>query len=548
MAPGCGYTFDQVECAEVGEHFCVPRADRACAFIEEVCVHTKSVYARRRFRLEDWQRDGIIRPLFGEVRYDGQWKRYVRRYTIAHICLGRGNGKSELAAAIVLLLLVGDDEESAEIYGAAKDSKQAGKVGEVVRRMYELSPVLNRRLIYNRQARRLIDPRTNSYYEVITSDAKGELGHNASGAVIDELLTQATPELYDTLRTAQGKRPQSMLLGFTTASNDPSGFLATLHTEMQRVADDPNRAPHIFTFIRTTPPEQDPWDEANWYYANPGLGRFLSIETLRQEAVEARNDPTKENTFRQFRLNQFVQQATRFIPLHLWDACQGEVMLRPDWMVDRLRGSVAYAGLDLSAKFDLTAWCLIVPSGDRLWALWRFWLPEAAVADVDARLGGKLRPWIREGWLTPTEGETIDYESIYAQIAHDASVYHLRSLDYDPWSGEAVMQEVRRRTRLRDDQTIPIPQTYAGMTGPMTELMSSLKDGLLCHAGNPVARWNADSVEVKSPTDNPDLVRPVKPQRGASGKRVDGVVALALALGGWKRATARSYDVLESVM
>lgn len=110
------------------------------------------------------------------------------------------------------------------------------------------------------------------------------------------------------------------------------------------------------------------------------------------------------------------------------------------------------------------------------------------------------------------------------------------------------MQEVRRRTRLREDQTIPVAQTYAAMTGPMTELMASLKEGLLAHGGNPVARWNADSVEAKSPADNPDLVRPVKPQRGASGKRVDGVVALALALGGWKRATSRRYDVLESVM
>jgi hypothetical protein len=45
------------------------------------------------------------------------------------------------------------------------------------------------------------------------------------------------------------------------------------------------------------------------------------------------------------------------------------------------------------------------------------------------------------------------------------------------------------------------------------------------HAGNPVARWMADSLEAKTPRDDPDRVRPVKPDRAKSGKRIDGMVS-----------------------
>ena len=535
----CGYTLDGRECRRRGDHFCEPRADRAVKFITEVCVHTKSVWARKRFRLRPWQSDEIIRPLFGQVRWDAQWGCYVRRYSVAYVTMGRGGGKSELAAAIVLLLLVGDDEESAEVYGAARDTKQAGKVGDVARRMVELSPVLSRRLVYNRQSRRLADAKTNSYYEVIPGDAMGELGHNASGAVIDELLTQASADLWDALRTAQGKRPQSLLMGFTTAGNDPSGFAAQLHAEMVRVSEDPARAPHVFTFIRSTAADADPWDEASWYAANPALGDFLGLETLRQEAAEARNEPAKENAFRQFRLNQWVQQASRWMPLHVWDACAGEVALNPGWVRPRLRGRVAYCGLDLSARFDLTAWCMLVDDGDRVAALWRFWLPESSVAELDKHLSGRVAQWVRDGWLTATEGDVIDYERIYADIEADGAEFKVASVAYDPWSTEPVMQQLRQRLRLRDEQTYPVPQTYAGMTGPMTGLMELVRSQQLMHGGNPVARWHADSVEVRSPADSPELVRPVKPKRGATGKRVDGIAALALAADARARRPAR---------
>lgn len=527
--PDCGYTFRDVTCGEAGEHFCVPRADRAQAFIEELLPHTKGKWARRPFILTGWQSDGIVRPLFGTVVWSDEHDRYVRRYRLAWIELARKNGKSELDAAIALLLLVGDDEESAEIYGCAVDRDQARKVFDVAARMVKLSATLSKRLTVKAHAKRIVDEQTGSYYEVIASDAAGNLGHNPHGVIFDEVLTQKSGDLWDSLRTAMGTRVQPLMVGTTTAGSDPASFAARQHQEMARVAEDPGRAPHVFVFMRNTPRDADPWDEANWAQANPALGDFLSVEALRQEALEARNDPAKENAFRQFRLNQWVQQSTRWMPLHVWDAAAGEIAATPDWVDGRLSGR-CFGGLDLSSTTDLTALAWLFPDVEGGAAvLWRFWLPESQVAVLDRYTGGQMSVWVRDGWVTATDGDVIDYDAVYDQFDVDRSKFKIVDVSYDRWMAEPVRQELARRKV----DGFPVGQGFGGISHPMKELMRLVKSGELRHFGNPVARWMVDAVEVKR--DDAENIKPVKPARDKSGKRIDGVVALAMAIDGWMR-------------
>ncbi|MBB5154971.1 terminase large subunit domain-containing protein [Saccharopolyspora phatthalungensis] len=313
--PECGFTLDGKSCRKRGNHFCRQRAAHAVAFCAELCVHTKDKWARRPFVLSTWQRSDIIEPLFGEVTWDPEWESYVRRYQIGWIELARKNGKSELLAFIALYLLVGDDVEGAEIYGCAMDRGQAAKVFDVAARMVKLSPVLSARLVVKDHIKRIIDERTGSYYEVVAADAAGNLGHNPHGVVFDEVLTQRDARLWDAMRTGMGTRMQPLMVAATTAGDDPASFARSEHNECVRIMDDPDRARHRFAYVRNVPEDADPWDERNWPKANPALGDFLSIRSLRQEAEEAKNDPSKENAFRQYRLNQWVQQAHRWMPM-----------------------------------------------------------------------------------------------------------------------------------------------------------------------------------------------------------------------------------------
>ncbi|HEY9369257.1 terminase large subunit [Streptomyces sp.] len=547
--PVCGYTFRELTCPKRGAHYCEPRANRVVQFFAQLLVHTKGPSARKAFVLKSWQEHHVIRPMFGEVAWSDQWGRYSRRYRVAHIVVARKNGKSELVAGIFLYLLVGDDEESAEVYGAARDTKQAGKVFEPALRMVQLSPPLSKRLKHIKNARRLVDEKTASHFEIITADALGELGHNPHGFYLDEVLSQRDDSLWTTMRTAAGARTQPLLVCMTTETNDPASFGAGMIDEADRVMTDPQRAPHVFAYVRKAPRTEeeldrlrrffpgepdlpvslDVWDEANWKWPNPALDDFLSREALRQEALEARNEPKKENSFRQFRANQRVQQATRYVPMDLWDACTGAVAPNPDWLRPRLAGRKCWAGLDLSSKLDLTAWALLFADGT---VLWRFWAPEAVVPLLDEHTDGAFSGWVRDGWVTATDGDTIDYERVYADIVADHEAFAIAGITYDKWCGEPVRQAVESMTGLEMYES---NTTYERMTPPMKEFMVLLKDETLRHGGNPVAWWMADNLEAKSPTDDPDRIRPVKPNRDASGKRIDGMPALFFAIDGRMR-------------
>ncbi|WP_237048122.1 terminase large subunit [Lentzea guizhouensis] len=471
--------------------------------------------------------------MFGEVRWDAEASCYVRRFRIAWIEIARKNGKSELLAFVALYMLVGDGVESAEIYGCARDTEQARLVFNVAARMVKLSPVLSRRLRVIEHSARIVDEKTNSVYQVVPADALGNLGSNPSAVIFDEVLTQPDGSLWHAMRTGMGTRLEPLLIAATTAGNDPTSFAKAEHDECVKIAENPARAPHRFVYLRNLPEDADPWDEANWHIANPALGDFLSLQALREEAIEARNDPARENVFRQFRLNQWVSQASRWMPMHLYALCTGTTSTPPDRLRELHAGRPAWGGLDLASKMDLTAWCLIVPAGidDRASALWRFWLPETAVEALDKRTDGKISQWVEQGWITATDGEVIDYDIIEADITADTGLVRVADISYDEWSGEPVRQRLERRTGV---PMYPVPQTYKGMTHGMTELMALTKSRTWSHHGNPVAEYCFDSVEVRHPAGEPDLIRPDKPERGKTGKRIDAVPTAAMAVGGWK--------------
>ena len=552
----CGYTFDGKTCSKRGAHYCEPRADKVVRFHAELLVHTKGPFARRALILEAWQEIDIYRPLFGEVIWSDDWGCYVRRYTQAIIVLARKNGKSAIASGMALYLMCGDDEESAEVYGAAKDTKQARKVWEPAKRMRDLSPVLSKALGVNINEKRIFHEASGSFYEMITADALGELGHNPHGFVLDEALSQADGSLWESLVTGAGARLQPLFVLITTETNRPESWGSTMIDQAEKIQEDPARAPHVFVYVRRAPRTEDQlerlrrmfprhpdlprsldvWDEANWRWPNPALGTFLSIESLRRDAVDARNDPTKENGFRQFRCNQRVSQVTRWMPMHLWETGPNVQLVDED----DLAGRVCFAGLDLASTTDLACWALLFPpeepDGPVRW-LWRYWCPEAQLPALDRYTGGKATQWVRQGFLIATEGDWIDYDgdedglsngkpSIHLQIRRDKESYRIRTAGYDPKEATATAQHMQRIGL----DVHPVAQGYA-LSEALKELMRLTKAGRNQHGGHPVTNWCADNAETK--TDDLERIKLIKPVRSASSARVDGIAAGATAIRTW---------------
>ncbi|WP_136244775.1 terminase large subunit [Mycobacterium intracellulare] len=538
------------ECAERGDHFCVPRADHVCGFFEDLLMHTKGTQFRKRFLLRDWQRDEILRPLFGRVVWSQEHRTYVRRYRIAYIEMARKNGKSQILAGIMLYLLFSDGEQSAELISVAKDREQASAVFNVASQMVLLQPVLSKAAKVVPSTKRIVKPGSNSVYMVKAADGGRLLGGNPSGVAADEILAWPTPsgaEVWNALRSGMGSldRRQPLMVAATTAPAADESFGAELHRRMVRVIEDPEREPHVFAWIRNLPLDADIYDERNWAVPNPALGDFLSLEEMRLMAVEARNDPIAELAFRRFQMNQTLGSEVHWMPMHLWDECAGTIFGDAQAALDAFAGRECWMGIDLAGRQDLTSVCYIFPAEDSVDAVWRHWMPREAYERLNRANGGILAKFVEDGWLTVTEGNVLDFNAVYDAIESDGQRFTVLGIDADRWSSDPVLQEIGSRVYVHEDNVMAYTNDFQHMSDSMHRLFEMVKERKFRHHGNPLARWCFDCCEARLHTQDPDLIMPAKIKRDQSNNRIDAVPAAIMALKAWWERGRDVYSAYE---
>lgn len=510
-------------------------ADRAVFFIESL-KHATGEYAGRNFHLMPWQRD-IICKLFGTLNPDG-----TRQYRTCYVTVGRKNGKTELGAAIALYGLFADDEPGAQIYSAASDRQQAGLLYHAAEPMIRQATALAKRAKIIDSQKRVVVHSTNSYYQVLSAEAYSKHGLNAHFTLFDELHAQPDRELWDVLTTSGGSRRQPLIFVMTTAGYDHNSIGWEIHNyacKVQRgIINDPTFLPIIYQV-----PEDSDWtDEKCWQLANPALGAFRNIDEMRTLCKRAQETPALEMTFRRLYLNQWVNSVQRWLPMDKWDSCNGKV--NPD----DLRGRDCYAGLDLASTTDLTALSYVFPYTDGHYkTLLHFFIPEDTMREHERKDRVPYSEWAKKGFITATPGNVIDYSFIQHKICEDRLLYNIRELAFDRWGAAKLMTDLQEVDFVIDPKQagdgrpllVPFGQGYASMSAPTKELMNIVLSKKLAHGGNPVLRWNADNMVVASdPADN------LKPDKAKATQRIDGIVALIMALG---RAVLHPLDDGKSV-
>lgn len=490
------------------------KAQRVVRFIEAL-RHTKGEFHGQPFHLLPWQ-EKIIRDVFGTVRDDDPT---IRQYTTAYIEIPKKNGKSELGAAIALNMLINDDEWKAEVYSCASDRQQAAIVFDVAVDMVRQSPALMKRVKIIPSTRRMIYQPTGSIYQVLSSEVATKHGLNVSACIFDELHTQPTRALYDVMTQGSGDaRRQPLWFFLTTAGTDRNSICWEVHQKALDILEGRKNDPRFYPVLFGLPDEADWTSEENWYRANPSLDHTITIDKVRDAFRKAQETPADENQFRQLRLNQWVKQSVRWMPMDKWDECGG--------VVDpyALEGRACYAGLDLSSTSDLTALVLVFPpiSEDEPYiALPFFWLPEETLSLRVRRDHVPYDQWARRGFIQTTEGNVVHYGFIERFICQLGERYNIREIAHDRWNATMMVQT------LEDDgfTMVPFGQGFKDMSPPTKELMRIVLEHKLCHGGHPVLRWNMDNAYVRT-----DPAGNLKLDKEKSTEKIDGVVALVMAL------------------
>lgn len=478
--------------------------------------HSKGEWAGQPFTLEPWQQF-MLWVLFGWLRDDG-----LRRFRMAFVALPRKNGKTTTIAGIGLYLMLADGEPGAEIYSAATKRDQAKLSWGEAARMVKASPSLQKMVKEWRASSTLAVDATNSKFMPLGADADTMDGLNVHGALIDELHAHKTAAVVDVLETATGARRQPLQIEITTAGYDRESICYQHYIYSKQVLEGSIQDDSWFAYIAELDDGDDWRSEVVWAKANPNLGVSVKLDDLQRKAEKAANMPAAQNGFRRLHLNEWTQQNDRWIDLALWDANGGSVD------ESDLAGRVCYGGLDLSSVSDITAWVLVFPMDDgKLQIVSRFWCPESRLTDSDNRYGGQYQAWARAGLLGTTAGNAIDYQYIRAKVLEDASKFRLVDLNVD-----RLFQGYQLAMELQDEglSVFGMGQGFLSMAPAMKTFERLLLDKRLNHGGNSVLRWMAGNVAVKQ-----DPAGNLKPDKSESQGKIDGIVALAMALDRWER-------------
>lgn len=512
-----------------GAFFSVDAAKRAVDAIQSF-AHTKGRWGRAPLLLSPWQIVWVIAPIFGWLYHDDEIDRTVRVIRAAWVEVPRKNGKSTLSSGIGLTLLLADREIGAEVYAAAGSLPQAERVFDDAKRMSLTSRAVRSKVEVLRGVIRV--PHTGGVFRALSKVAETAHGLNVSGAIVDEVHVHKKRDLVDAIETGTGARDQPLVVFITTADEGDEGSIYDeKHVYTRRCAEGVVTDPGHYGVVWAAEEGDDPFCEATWRKANPGLGTSPSLAYMRREAAKAQSTPSYFPAFCRLSLNRRMRSSAQWLPLTLWDENGGAIAQR----MGRRR---AWGGVDLSAVSDLSAWVMAVESRQRgvsLELIARFWLPEERVDELEQQLQVPLRQWVREGHITLTEGDAVDYDTIEKTILADCQKLDMQRISYDRMFAGQLVQRVNHRAKGVD--VVPVAQTYLGMGPGAKELERMLRENQIRHGGNPVLRWHAACVEVYA--DGNDNIRPVKPDRNKSSSRIDGIAAAVMAMDGYLRRPIR---------
>jgi phage terminase large subunit-like protein len=448
---------------------------RVSAFSEEFLYIPQGKGARKPVRLRPWQKQ-IVRGL---VPARGNRPRQ------GVLTMGRGNGKSGLAAILAAYFLFADEVEGAEVLCVATDERQARIVFNRVRRMIELNPRLEEQVQVFQD--RIYVPSTDSALFPLPSVVDALQGYSPTFAIVDE-LHYVKEDVWEAMALASGKREHSLVLGISTPGDNRDSILYRL-CEYGRS----NPADKSFFFREYAASlDADLHDEKAWKEANPALGDFLSADAIRLDARTARED-----NFRRYRLGQWVNGASAWLPRDEWDKCA-------DTSVKVNSKTPVVLAFDGSISDDSTALtgCTVPSDGSK---------PHVFVLNV---------------WAKEEPGWTVDRDEVDAAVKDAFKRYNVVEMVADPYGWRTEIQ--RWAKRYGAARVVEFPSYVLSRMAPFTDsLTTAIKQQTMTHDGNAVLAQHVANARAKS-TVYGDVI--VKDRKG-SPRKIDAAVTTVMAYG-----------------
>jgi phage terminase large subunit-like protein len=300
---------------------------------------------------------------------------------------------------------------------------------------------------------------------------------------LHEFREKVHRKFLDTMDTGGGSRCQPIDIVTTTAGDDSSQIWLEVYRYFAGVSKGDIVDESCFGYCFEIDEKDDPLDESNWVKANPNLGMSVKVEYLRDQAIQAKQSPSKLNQFIRYHGNRMVSATTRAFDLELWDDCRGRLS---DWR----KADAVGIGVDIGSRDDLTALGMVArfPTGekdDNGDPVWRFEIRAGAYISSDTPRDLSVPPWSRwiyDDYLSRTKFPNVELKD---DILENCRAYRPFAVAYDPYNGLVLSDELTKH----GINAVAMAQTCAMFHEPIQEFRQAMRDGRLKHDGNPVLRW-----------------------------------------------------------
>ena len=441
-----------------------------------------------------------------------------RRYKTAILLAPRKSGKTEMIAAVILLYIFLDKEKGKEVYCIANEVQQAGIVFNASVSMLRQTGYFEQFVNIYKSTKSIESKGVHKdIVRVLSSNGATKDGLRMSLLISDESASYKDDTLYKVVQESGVSREEPLTIMISTANYLLENFFVQKVDYSKKVKGGVIKDDTHYSMLFQADPAK--WeDEEEWKKCSPALGYGVKLENLRDMFQQAKYSGTEEVAFKTKMLNIWCSSATTFISDEVWQKNMGD--LPPD---EYLRKLPAYGGLDLSSVSDLTSFVTIFVDVDKIYIQCKTYLPSENLREKARNDEVPYENWVKDGYLTLTSGNVVDYDYIQRDIEESYTKYKYKMILFDRWNSHSI---VTRLTEKRINM-VAIGMGFASMSAPTKLLEKNALENKFV-SNNPILRWCVSNMVVDT-----DSAGNIKPNKDKGKRKIDVAVALIMALGGY---------------
>lgn len=486
------------------------KADRVIKIVKTL-KHTKGSFLGKLFDLQPFQAF-IIAMLFGWVDKEFGFRRFKKSY----IEMARGGGKSEFMAAIMIYMNYFDKEGAPVGIIAATKWDQAKYVYDPIVAMCKMLskdwPTFAKKCKIKQYE--VIELETAGYITKMSGDATTEDGGNPHCVVVDEYHAHDDDSILKINETGAGKRDQALVNIITTAGFNKQSACYKQRKVVLDILEDKINNDYLFGIIWTLDDEKKWKDPNEWKKANPNLGNSPKLKPFQAQFQNAITEgASAEVEFKTKNVNLWVDAAKVWISDENWLKCINK-RERTD-----LYGQEVIIGIDLSSRVDLTSVTYFFPS--LMYFYNDYYCPMDKITSGRMNDGVDYLEWSAKKYIKGTPGNVIDYDYIINDILDAGTNFRIKMIGYDPYNADLVIPKFTGQ----NIECGAIRQGYLTMSPATKKLEMLVLNKEIQHEGDPITRWMMGNVETST-----DAAGNIKPDKGKSSNKIDGVSSLVTAL------------------